>query len=134
MREASARRKTRNQLIVNAWESLFAGDFRSSVISAATALDLIGTDLVKTDRKRRKVGSSEKIEKFINKKNKPTRTARVLNLFNLGNSQLKKQSADLFSIRNALLHNSRPDASDKEATQAVETTEDFLRLAEKGLP
>jgi hypothetical protein len=49
-------------LVVNAWEALFAGDLRSSVISAATALELIVSEIVRADLKKNKFGSSIKIK------------------------------------------------------------------------
>jgi hypothetical protein len=115
-------------LVINAWEALFAGDLRSSIIAAATALELIVSQLVTADLKRRKVSSTE-IKKLL-KKDKGYLAAMVLDLFNLGDSPLKKQSADLFTIRNALVHRRRRKVSKEEATFAVETTEAFLLLAE----
>jgi hypothetical protein len=120
-------------LMVNAWESLFAGDFRSSVISAATALELIVSELVTADWKRRKF-SSTKIKEHLKTTDNSSLAAEVLELFNLSDSPRKKQSADLFKIRNELVHRRRRNASYDNATSAVETTEAFLRLAKKGLP
>jgi hypothetical protein len=117
-------------LVVNAWEALFAGDLRSCVISAATALELIVSELVRDDLKRRKFYSSTQIKEFFKKTNNSCLATMVLNLFNLSDSPLKKQSADLFRIRNALVHRRHRKVLEKEAKCAVETTEAFLLLAE----
>jgi hypothetical protein len=116
-------------LVINAWEALFADDLRSSVISAATALELIVSQLFTADRKRHKV-SSTKIRELL-KMDKGCLAAKVLEIFNLGDSPLKKQSADLFTVRNALVHRRRRKVSKEEATCAVKTTEAFLLLAEE---
>lgn len=90
-------------LMVNAWEMLFTGDLRSSVITAATALERIVFELLTADMKRRKV-SSTKIKEHFRNSNSTTRAAEVLDLFKRGDGQLKKRSADLINKRNKLVH------------------------------
>jgi hypothetical protein len=117
-------------LVVNAWEALFAGDLRSSVISAATALEQILSELIKTELTKRESSSSRQIERFVDEMSNRFRATIMLKLFDLGDDQLRAQAVDVFKIRNALIHQRKRYAFYKEAKSAVEAAEAFLLLAE----
>ena len=68
-------------LMVNAWEAFFAGDLRSSVISAATALEEILSNLVMIELRRRQAGSSGQIERFVDETSNRFLATIMLNLF-----------------------------------------------------
>jgi hypothetical protein len=117
-------------LVVNAWESLFTGDLRSSVISATTALEQILSELVKTELTKRGSGSSSQINDFVDKMSNQYRANIMLKLFDLGDDQLRAQAVKVFAVRNGLIHSGKRYAKYEEAKNAVETAEAFLRLAE----
>ena len=123
-------------LVVNAWEAFFAGDFRSSVITAATALERIFSELITTELMNRESGSSSQIRDFVDEMSNRFRATIMLKLFNLGDNQLRAQAVEVFDTRNRLIHqvkqlkNPKRDATLKEAKNAVETVDAFLLLAE----
>jgi len=120
-------------LVVNAWEAFFAGDFRSSVISATTALEQILFALIKTELTKRESGSRSQIKDFVDEMSNRFRATIMLKLFNLGDDQLRAHAANVFNeIRNGLIHRGKRYTLYQEAKSAVETAEAFLLLAERG--
>ncbi len=118
-------------LLCNAWEALFQGDMRSSVIWSAATVELILSQLVRSELKKRKSGSAKQISAFIRETSNRLLATVVLDVLNLGDDGLRTEAVQVFEVRNALLHNSKRDSSYEEARRAAETAAAFLQLADR---
>ncbi len=116
------------KLIVRAWEYFFEEDFRSAVIYSATVIELSVARAIRKNFTLRSVGSSSQIDKFIEETSNRLLCTVILGVLGIGEHLLRDGLADIFEIRNGLIHGRRRSVSREDAEAALDRTEKLLTL------
>ena len=116
------------KLILKAWEYLFQEYFRSAVIYSATVIELAVARIIRKSFISRSVGSTSQIDKFIEETSNRLLCTVILGLLGIGDDLLRDGLAEIFEIRNGLIHGVRRSVSREDAETALDRTEKLLTL------
>jgi hypothetical protein len=118
-------------LILQAWDSLFLGDFRSAVIHAATVVELALDKIVTAHLTARSAGTKTDITKFVRETSNRLIATVLLSLFKVGSGDLREGTRNTLETRNGLLHGGIRYASERQARLAIHCAERLVEEANK---
>ena len=122
------------RLIVRTWEYYFQEDFRSTVIYSATIIEIILAKIIRKSLMSRTYGTNSQIDKFINDTSNRLLSTVVLGMLGIGDKTLRNNLADIFEIRNGLVHGKKKNVSRADAKNALSYTEQSITLFENTYP
>lgn len=117
-------------LIIKAWDYYFQEDFRSALISSAIAIELVLSKLIRKHFSEKSVASSSKINKFIARTSNRLLCTIILGLMGLKDNKWREDIANIFEIRNGLVHGQRKDVSKNDTEKALSKADEVLKIFE----
>jgi len=118
------------KFIVQAWEYLFLEDYHNSIICSATVLELTIINTIRKHYIHDNVATTSRIDKFLDNVSNRLLCTVTLGSLGIGDEDLRGKIASVFDIRNGLIHGKRKKVSKKEAEDAIDCTEKFLKILE----
>lgn len=116
------------KLMIRSWEYFFLEDFRSAVIYSAAAIELVLTKALREYFSLRSVGTDSQIDKFLDQTSNRLLSTVILGLLGIGDSILRNGIADVFEIRNGLIHGKRKNVMRDETKMVLDRMEEIVRL------
>jgi len=114
------------KLLVRAWEYFFTEDFRSALIYSATVMELVLIRILRKSLATRSAGSDSQIDKFLEQTSNRLLFTVILGLLGIGDRALRDGVANVFEMRNRLVHGKRKNVTRDEAKTALDTIEEIL--------
>jgi hypothetical protein len=119
------------KLMVRAWEYFFQEDFRSAVIYSTTVIELVLIKILRKTFISQPVASESQIDRFLEQTSNRLLCTVILGLLRIGDGALRDDVADVFEVRNGLIHGKRKNVTREETKKALVRTEEIVRLLEQ---
>jgi hypothetical protein len=116
------------KLMIRSWEYFYQEDFRSAVIYSAAAIELVLTETLRKYFSQRFVGTGSQIDKFLEQTSNRLLSTVILGLLGIGDSKLRDGVADVFEIRNRLIHGKRKNVTGDKTKTVLDRMEEIVRL------
>jgi hypothetical protein len=117
---------------VAAWEYFYEDDFRSAIVHAASAIERVMTNIARRRLTERAVASSSQIDKFIDETSNRLICTVVLGQLGIGDEAFRNELAEIFEVRNGLIHGKRYEATRAEAEAALDRMERLFDVVGTG--
>jgi len=118
------------KLMVRAWEYFFQEDLKSSVIYSAMVIELVLASALRKTFTSRSIASVSRIDKFIEQTSNRLLSTVVLGFLGIGDETLREGLAQVFELRNGLVHGGRRSVSREDAQTALDHAEKFMIIIE----
>jgi len=113
---------------VAAWEYFHEEDCRSAIVHAASAIERVMTKVVRKRLAEGAAATSSRIDKFIEETSNRLLCTVVFGQLGIGEESLRSGLADVFELRNRLVHGKQYQATREETQAALDGMEKLFDL------
>jgi hypothetical protein len=98
---------------VAAWEYFHGDDFRSAIVHATSAIERVMTKIVRKRLANQGVATGSQVDRFIEETSNRLLCTVVFGQLGIGDEPLRNRLAEVFEVRNGLVHQAALDRMEK---------------------